>query len=159
MPATSIPRPEHPRPSFVREDWINLNGKWTFTFDFGARIKIRETAAGSAWLSLEIGHSLVDHAERDEYGVSGGETGGIIIAAEQVFRIPIQGPAYGWQVDNRASLDISAGPYLLNTKLRDVGVQGGLLLSLYWLEVGPSFYFGTESGFGAGLEWGLHVAF
>ena len=32
---TSIPRPEHPRPQFVRENWKNLNGKWTYVFDFG----------------------------------------------------------------------------------------------------------------------------
>ncbi len=31
----TIPRPEHPRPQFEREDWINLNGEWTFAFDFG----------------------------------------------------------------------------------------------------------------------------
>ena len=28
-----IPRPEYPRPTFVREDWINLNGRWEFDFD------------------------------------------------------------------------------------------------------------------------------
>ena len=29
-----IPRPEYPRPQFIREDnWINLNGEWDFTFD------------------------------------------------------------------------------------------------------------------------------
>jgi len=26
-------RPEHPRPQFVREDWLNLNGEWSFSFD------------------------------------------------------------------------------------------------------------------------------
>ena len=31
----SIPRPEHPRPQFVREAWMNLNGPWDFLFDFG----------------------------------------------------------------------------------------------------------------------------
>lgn len=31
----SVPRPEHPRPQFFREDWLNLNGTWTFEFDFG----------------------------------------------------------------------------------------------------------------------------
>ena len=31
----SIPRPEHPRPQFVRESWLNLNGPWTYAFDFG----------------------------------------------------------------------------------------------------------------------------
>ena len=32
---TEIPRPEHPRPQFVRDSWVNLNGQWTYTFDFG----------------------------------------------------------------------------------------------------------------------------
>ena len=31
----SLPRPEHPRPQFVRDAWVNLNGKWTYEFDFG----------------------------------------------------------------------------------------------------------------------------
>jgi len=31
----SIPRPEHPKPQFCRKEWINLNGTWTFAFDFG----------------------------------------------------------------------------------------------------------------------------
>ncbi|MBN2389115.1 MAG: beta-glucuronidase [Anaerolineae bacterium] len=31
----AIPRPEYPRPQFRREPWINLNGPWTYTFDFG----------------------------------------------------------------------------------------------------------------------------
>jgi beta-galactosidase/beta-glucuronidase len=30
---TSIPRPEHPRPQFERERWINLNGEWDFAID------------------------------------------------------------------------------------------------------------------------------
>jgi beta-galactosidase/beta-glucuronidase len=28
-----LPRPEYPRPQFVREDWLNLNGEWAFDFD------------------------------------------------------------------------------------------------------------------------------
>jgi beta-galactosidase/beta-glucuronidase len=31
----SIPRPEYPRPQFVRERWVNLNGDWQFEFDHG----------------------------------------------------------------------------------------------------------------------------
>lgn len=31
----NIPRPEHPRPQFVRDSWMNLNGEWEFRFDFG----------------------------------------------------------------------------------------------------------------------------
>jgi len=33
MPDT--PRPEHPRPQFQRDAWLNLNGTWTFAFDPG----------------------------------------------------------------------------------------------------------------------------
>src|SRR5690242_13995195 len=32
---TSMPRPEYPRPQFVRTDWINLNGEWDFEIDPG----------------------------------------------------------------------------------------------------------------------------
>ncbi len=32
---STVPRPEHPRPQFERKEWINLNGQWTYTFDFG----------------------------------------------------------------------------------------------------------------------------
>jgi len=31
----SIPRPEHPRPQFRRDSWVNLNGTWTFALDPG----------------------------------------------------------------------------------------------------------------------------
>lgn len=31
----NIPRPEHPFPQMERENWLNLNGKWQFEFDFG----------------------------------------------------------------------------------------------------------------------------
>ena len=32
--ANDIPRPEYPRPQFERSEWINLNGEWTYEFDF-----------------------------------------------------------------------------------------------------------------------------
>ncbi|HEY3418793.1 MAG TPA: glycoside hydrolase family 2 TIM barrel-domain containing protein [Armatimonadota bacterium] len=32
---TIIPRPEHPRPQFVRDAWLNLNGEWQFALDPG----------------------------------------------------------------------------------------------------------------------------
>ena len=28
-----IPRPEHPKPQFKRDTWINLNGQWDFVMD------------------------------------------------------------------------------------------------------------------------------
>jgi beta-galactosidase/beta-glucuronidase len=33
-PTQTIPRPEHPRPQFIRDQWMNLNGEWNFSFDF-----------------------------------------------------------------------------------------------------------------------------
>ena len=33
MEKTLIPRPEHPRPMFKRENWQNLNGEWDFKID------------------------------------------------------------------------------------------------------------------------------
>lgn len=39
LPISSVvaqtPRPEYPRPQFERATWKNLNGEWTFSFDFG----------------------------------------------------------------------------------------------------------------------------
>ena len=32
--AADTPRPEYPRPQLVREDWVNLNGTWSYEFDF-----------------------------------------------------------------------------------------------------------------------------
>jgi Beta-galactosidase/beta-glucuronidase len=32
--SVTMPRPEYPRPQFERTDWINLNGTWSFDFDF-----------------------------------------------------------------------------------------------------------------------------
>jgi len=33
LDSQDIPRPEHPRPNFVRDEWLNLNGVWEFAFD------------------------------------------------------------------------------------------------------------------------------
>ena len=41
---SSVPRPEYPRPQFVRSEWMNLNGTWTYTFDFGKSGKERDFA-------------------------------------------------------------------------------------------------------------------
>jgi len=37
----SIPRPEYPRPQFVREGWMNLNGTWQFEIDHGGSGRAR----------------------------------------------------------------------------------------------------------------------
>jgi len=45
----NIPRPEYPRPQFVRNSWINLNGDWTYTFDFGESGKQRGLAESTGF--------------------------------------------------------------------------------------------------------------
>ena len=32
---SALPRPEYPRPQFVRDTWLSLNGEWEFEFDDG----------------------------------------------------------------------------------------------------------------------------
>ena len=29
----TLPKSEHPNPQFMRDDWINLNGEWTYTIN------------------------------------------------------------------------------------------------------------------------------
>ena len=40
--ADGMPRAEYPRPQFERSEWVNLNGTWTFDFDFGNSGKDRQ---------------------------------------------------------------------------------------------------------------------
>jgi len=39
--AQNIPRSEYPRPQFERTSWLNLNGTWSYSFDFGNSGKAR----------------------------------------------------------------------------------------------------------------------
>lgn len=51
----SIYRPDYPRPQFVRQDWLNLNGTWDFRFDDaneGEAKRWFETFSGD--LSIEV---------------------------------------------------------------------------------------------------------
>lgn len=44
-----VPRKEYPRPQFERQDWVNLNGTWTYAFDFGRTGKEAEWQKKSAF--------------------------------------------------------------------------------------------------------------
>ena len=50
----SIPRCEHPRPQFVRENWVNLNGSWQFEIDNGKSGIARKIYEEGVSLSGEI---------------------------------------------------------------------------------------------------------
>ena len=49
-----IPRSEHPKPQFRRDNWLNLNGKWAFEIDQGRSGEHRGLSAADAKLSGEI---------------------------------------------------------------------------------------------------------
>ncbi len=50
----SIPRPEYPRPQFVRDSWINLNGAWEFAIDHGDTGEARGMHLENAQYPLSI---------------------------------------------------------------------------------------------------------
>ena len=49
-----IPRSEHPKPQFRRENWMNLNGTWAFQIDQGRSGGERKLWAADAVLEQEI---------------------------------------------------------------------------------------------------------
>ena len=49
-----IPRPEYPRPQFVRDAWCNLNGTWQFEIDQGKSGAVRGLCREGAELSGSI---------------------------------------------------------------------------------------------------------
>lgn len=51
--SADTPRAEYPRPQFEREQWINLNGIWTFVFDLESAGKEPPLATGE---EFEIKH-------------------------------------------------------------------------------------------------------
>ena len=49
-----IPRPEYPRPQFERTTWVNLNGAWTYEFDFNnsgekRTYRLQKASANKLW--------------------------------------------------------------------------------------------------------------
>ena len=49
-----IPRPEHPKPQFQRDSWLNLNGTWSFEIDNAMSGKARGLHQEDASLSGSI---------------------------------------------------------------------------------------------------------
>ena len=77
--AAECPRAEYPRPQFERQDWLNLKGDWTYTFDFvgsGMEKRLFENSevfidgrlagrhfGGSTSFSIDVTRFLSDGAE------------------------------------------------------------------------------------------------
>ena len=51
---TQLPRAEYPRPQFVRENWLNLNGEWQFEIDNGKSGESRGLSVENYTLSDKI---------------------------------------------------------------------------------------------------------
>ena len=49
-----IPRKEHPKPQFERENWLNLNGEWLFCIDNGRSGEARKIYADSSAFDRKI---------------------------------------------------------------------------------------------------------
>ena len=50
----NIPRNEHPNPQWERKDWLSLNGKWKFDFDFSRSAAARKLYEHTELLTKEI---------------------------------------------------------------------------------------------------------
>ena len=50
----NIPRPEHPRPQWMRANWQNLNGTWQFEIDNGKSGHARNLHACDTRLQNEL---------------------------------------------------------------------------------------------------------
>ena len=64
-----IPRPEHPKPQFARESWMNLNGIWDFEIDNERSGLARGLAAPDAGLAKKI---LVPFCPESRHGSRSG---------------------------------------------------------------------------------------
>ena len=68
----AIPRPEYPRPQFVRDSWVNLNGAWEFAIDYGNRLimmhegRIIYEVAGEEKQKLEVSDLLEKFAQASD---------------------------------------------------------------------------------------------
>ena len=66
--SSPVPRPEHPRPQFVRNRWLNLNGTWKFAFDFGLSGMDRGWPSDPSGLDLEITVPFCPESRLSEIG-------------------------------------------------------------------------------------------
>ncbi|WP_434315522.1 glycoside hydrolase family 2 protein [Leifsonia sp. P73] len=65
----AVPRPEYPRPQFVRDRWLNLNGVWSFGFGAAEATEAAGTAAPATWtLDRDILVPFAPESERSGIG-------------------------------------------------------------------------------------------
>ncbi|MEN2741610.1 sugar-binding domain-containing protein [Microbacterium sp. X-17] len=65
----AVPRPEYPRPQFVRDRWLNLNGVWSFGFGATEATETAGAAAPTTWtLDRDILVPFAPESERSGIG-------------------------------------------------------------------------------------------
>ena len=127
------------------------------TLFYGGRVMFRE--AGNAWFAVGVGIGFIHKVRVQDLQTNSGDSTGVQISAEQVIRIPIAESGGSYLVDKKASLDLSAGGYLIAAEKKDFGAIVRAELSFFWLHFGPELSFGAETALSVGLGGGLRVSF
>lgn len=85
MSFLQIPLPEYPRPDFVRRDWMNLNGWWSFAFDADGA---GEAFGWPAKLPDDAGRILVPYVHQCSLSGVGEATQVDFVWYQRDFRLP-----------------------------------------------------------------------
>lgn len=80
----AVPRPEYPRPQFVREYWQNLNGSWEFSFD-DENVGLKEAWFDSRAFPLKI---MVPFAYQTELSGINDKTVHEVVWYARTFSVP-----------------------------------------------------------------------
>lgn len=128
------------------------------TLTVGAQLMVRRGDSNS-WWGLDAAYGLVAHIEQDESGGVSGDTGGAVLGASHIWRIPLQGPGYDLLLDHRASIDLSAGAFLMTAAGLDGGAQLGARLSFYWFGLGVLATHGVRAKLGVSLATTARMGF
>lgn len=97
----SVPRPEHPRPQWVRNDWMNLNGSWEFEMDHGRSGRERKLPDATAL----TGSILVPFCPESELSGVGNKDFMASVWYRRTFPLP-----EGW-LDDRVLIHFGAVDY------------------------------------------------
>ncbi|WP_370055220.1 glycoside hydrolase family 2 protein [Leifsonia sp. EB41] len=112
--AQAIPRPEYPRPQFVRDRWLNLNGVWSFGFGATEATEATEAAAPTAWtLDRDI---LVPFAPESERSGIGSTAFHPAVRYQRIVEVPA-----GW-ADDRLLLHFGAVDFDTTVWVDDIEV-------------------------------------
>ncbi len=132
----TIPRPEHPRPDFCRDPWINLNGVWRFKFDeklVGEGLRWQQTGAvsldGNTIVVPFPWESALSGQGRTDFKGAGWYERDIAIPAEWEGLDPIlHFGAVDWEarvwVDGRLVAEHANGYLPFSCNLREVAAPG-----------------------------------